>query len=1356
MNASAQHQLAQQHLMQGQIAEAIAIVNQLLALEPDDAIGNYLQAQILIAQGQLTAAQAHLEKAIAQAPAYVEALLKLGNVQFMQQNFAAAIAAYQKVSAINPHQVEAFYYAGLAYRQSGKNDEAIASYQSALNLASDRADIWTAMGNVYFAKPNYDQAAHCYRQAIAADPTHANAYNGLGGVLGQQGNAAAATENFRQAIGHDPRHLDALTNLGMALFRQEQYDQALIYLNRAAKLNPKQANLQRNIGLVLYKQEQLAAAIAQYQKAIDLDPRFADAYASLGVALVATDQPAAAIAAYQRAIEIIPNHAEANYNLGVILAQQNQLAEAVLAYCRAIAARPTYADAYNGLGATLLQQGNLDGALNSYQQALAIAPDHYGANFGRGLTLLTKGDFAAGLPGYEYRFKLKTIAAPEFSQPLWDGSEKQDQTMLLWIEQGLGDAIQFIRFVPIVAQRVGHVILRCRNNLVPLFANVPELTSIATIIGDRDPLPNFDVHASLLSLPQILGIRLESIPSQVPYLKADRQRVEQLQLPAAPGLKIGIVWASGLFKHNPNAAKQYKLKSLSLLLWTGLLTIPGTRFYSLQLGQDQQEISWLALKNHLVDLSDRITDFADTAALIAQLDLVISVDTAVAHLAGAMGKPTWVLLPFAPDWRWLTTREDSPWYPTMRLFRQSEPHQWRSVMDRVRDELIELVKTSDLAQQQPLAKQLAKFTPGTTPDHNELADYWQKLAAKLAAQAKHEEARFYYRRVLDLQPNNAEVANNLGYIYWRSQKLADADIYLDRALALNPNYAEAFNNKGIVAWTKQNYDAAIEYYQQALAIEPDYAMAHSNLGVVLSHQKEFIQAEEHYRRAIEIKPDYTQAFNNLGISLYEQDRSAEAIPYYRQALALNPDYYQALSNCGAALVAEGQIDEAIALYHRAIAINADYPEVQNNLGMALLELGQVEAGLNYFHRAIALRPDYVDARTNLAMAMLTLGEYESGFAEYEWRRDGKSFHRRNFAQPLWDGKPFPGKTLLIRTEQGLGDTIQFIRYMELVKQLGDRIVVECNHKALQPLLETIPAIDQVLAKGAPLPKFDLHISLLSLPHLLKTNLNNIPDRFPYLQINQPFNLNLASSNQTAVALEQTASQQIDSTDSNKQANQAPANQANPITSTQSPESQSDLKVGIVWRSDSKNKTKQKRSCPLAIFQQVLQIPQVQFYSLQKEIQDEDLELIETLNNKLNESGESGDRPNSIASTNSITLLSEQLNSLTDTAAAIAQLDLVISIDTMVAHLAGALAKPVWVLLPLASDWRWLLDRPDSVWYPTARLFRQPKLADWQPVIKQVCEALNEIVADRSLLASPLPEPTIQTSKLDAPSNPEYG
>jgi tetratricopeptide (TPR) repeat protein/glycosyltransferase involved in cell wall biosynthesis len=1321
MNASAQHQLAQQYLNQGQVAEAIAMVKQLLANDPEDAIGHYLQAQVCLAQGQTAQAQIHLERAIQQQPTYIEALLKLGNVHFMQQNFAAAIANYAQVSALQANQVEAFYYAGLAHRQLGQNNQAIANYQQALHLASDRADIWTALGNVYFASQTYDQAAHCYRQAIAADPNHAHAYNGLGGVLGQQGDTAAAIANFRQAIATDPKHLDALSNLGMALLRQEQYAQALDYFKRAATINPKLASLQRSMGLILYKQEQFKAAIDKYHQAIALDPKFVDAYVSLGVALIAARQPAAAIAAYQKATELAPTHAEANYNLGVASAQQNQLTEAVLAYCRAIAARPNYADAYNGLGASLLQQNNLSGAINAYEKALEIDPAHQGANFGLGVTYLTQGDFAAGLPGYEYRFALQTITSPKYQQPVWDGSnDTHDHTILLWIEQGLGDAIQFIRYVPIVAERFKQVIVKCRQNLVPLFAMSPAIAAVATVIGDRDPLPAFDLHASLLSLPNLLGTTLATIPNQVPYLSVDRQKLQQRSLPAEPKFKIGIVWASGFFTQNPNAAKQYNLRSISLLLWTSLLTIPGTRFYSLQLGQDQQEIGWLDLKNYVIDLSDRIDDFADTAALIEQMDLVISVDTAVAHLAGAIGKQTWVLLPFAPDWRWLIEREDSPWYPTMRLFRQinsGEPYDlskpndsqpWQQVMNQVRDELISLVKTTDLAKAQPLATALAQFAPVPAPNNLTLAGYWQKLATKLSTQQNYAEAQFYYQRVLALQPDHAEVANKLGYTCWRLQKYADADIYLDRAIALKPDYAEAFNHKGIVAWSKQAYGAAIAHYQQAIAIDPDYAMAHSNLGVVLSHQKKYAQAEVHYRRAIAINPNYTQAYNNLGIVLYEQDQSTEAIAYYRKALALNPNYHQALSNCGAALVAEGQIDPAIVLYHRAIELNPSYPEVQNNMGMALLEQGKVTAGLPYFRKAIELNPNYVDAHTNLAMGLLTLGEFGSGFETYEWRRDSRTFHKRNFAQPLWDGQPFPGKTLLIRTEQGLGDTIQFIRYVAQVKQLGDRVVVEGNHKALQPILKTIDSIDQVITKGEPLPKFDLHISLLSLPRLFKTSLTNIPDRVPYLQINQPFSLELAESSTPDV---------VDLT------------------------TQPKLKVGIVWRSDSKNKTKQKRSCPLAIFQQILQIPQIEFYSLQKEIQPEDAELLGIeldRDHEIDRPSANQESTNQAAAQNthqSVTILANQLNSLNDTAAAIAQLDLVISIDTMVAHLAGALAKPVWVLLPLASDWRWLLDRADSVWYPTARLFRQSQLDDWQSVITKVCAALIEVSGDRSLLKS---------------------
>lgn len=426
----------------------------------------------------------------------------------------------------------------------------------------------------------------------------------------------------------------------------------------------------------------LDEAILFYQKTIESNPKHSKAFFNLGVALQKKGLTEKAIVYYEVAIGINQNFVEAHHNLGVAYNEQGLFDEAVICFQRTVQLKPDHAGAYYNLGNTFVAKGQFHEALQSYQKAIDILPDFADAHWGIALLQLRLGNFEDGLKGYEWRWKLKDIMAERnLPQPLWDGSDIRGKTVLLHAEQGLGDTIQFIRYAPLVSMKGARVIIECQKELASLLKNV---RGVEHVLAQDEALPEFDTHCPLLSLPFLLKTTLESIPDEVPYIRADTSLVEKwrrkLSAEGSPR-KIGLAWSGDL------RLKYGQERSCPLEKFSPLGKIENLIFYSLQKGGPSRQVFTPPEGLSIIDYAIEMNDFSETAALIENLDLVISVDTAVAHLAGALGKPVWVLLPFVADWRWMLHRDDSPWYPTMKLFRQPFRGEWEPVIAAMADEL---------------------------------------------------------------------------------------------------------------------------------------------------------------------------------------------------------------------------------------------------------------------------------------------------------------------------------------------------------------------------------------------------------------------------------------------------------------------------------------------------------------------------------------------------------------------------------------------------------------------------------------------------------------------------------------------
>ena len=490
------------------------------------------------------------------------------------------------------------------------------------------------------------------------------------------GKLPEAEAGYRQILAVQPNHADSLHYLGLIAAQIGRHDLAAELIGRAVALRPGMPDYLNNLGLSLLALGRAAEAADAHRRAAVLAPGMAEAHNNLGNALRAQDRPAEAEASYRQALALAPAMAEAHNNLGAALADLDRLEEAEQSYRAALARWQDYPEANNNLGNTLRALGRWQEAIAQYRQAIALAPDYAEAHYNLGWSLLLAGEYPEGWAEFEWRWRIRGgQVARDLPAPFWAGEPLDGRTLLFHAEQGAGDTFMFCRYVALAARRT-RVVLEAPAPLVGLLSRLPGL---AGIVPAGAALPPFDLHCPLLSLPRAFGTVLASVPAAVPYLTADPDRVAawRERLKSIDGPRIGLVWAG-----NPTQ-RDDRRRSIPLAALAPLATVPGATFISLQKGRREAPPDGM----RFFDWTDELRDYDDTAALIEALDLVIGVDTGVVHLAGALGRPVWVMNRFEPYFVWLTERDDSPWYPSLRQFRQLAPGNWSSVIESVRTAL---------------------------------------------------------------------------------------------------------------------------------------------------------------------------------------------------------------------------------------------------------------------------------------------------------------------------------------------------------------------------------------------------------------------------------------------------------------------------------------------------------------------------------------------------------------------------------------------------------------------------------------------------------------------------------------------
>jgi tetratricopeptide (TPR) repeat protein len=842
--------------------------------------------------------------------------------------------------------------------------------------------------------------------------------------LRAEGRLLEAEAVCRQVLEARPDLPEAEHLLGVIAHQNGRLNQAIEHVRRAVKLAPQIALFHANLGEMLRLAGRPKVAAEEAGRALEIEPAMPMALSNLGVALYELKDFDGAIGAHRKAIAAKPDFTEAHSNLGNALHALRRFDEAVAAYRRAIELNPNFADAWANLGTTLHHAGDFEEARGALRRAIALAPGHANAHSGLGILLLMYGDLAEGWDEYEWRLRSSERKGPRFPEKPWQGESLAGKHIYVQAEQGFGDSLHFARYMPLLAAHAGKVTLRVHQQIVTLLRE--SLPGIA-VLGDRgDPAP-YECDAVLLSLPRLLKTRLETIPAGVPYLRPPAQTAQHwnARLGKMDGLKVGIAWAG-----NPEHVNDTR-RSLDLSILEPLFAVRGTTFVNLQVGPRAAELKKLKkVQPAIEDISSELTDFADTAGAIAALDLVITVDTSVAHLAGALGKPAWVLLPWVTDWRWMLEREDSPWYPTMRLFRQKRDTNWTKIIARVEKELRAVVD-GDAAPLMPFkaegerrAAQAAAIIAIETAQATAPAATTRQMtpgqALVLAEQKRRSgflaDADELSRRAIAADPDNAEAAHMLGIIAHQSGKLGEAIEHVRRAIAINPNIAlyhanlgemcrlagrldeavaassraleikpdsaGALSNLGIALFDQGKFEEALECHDRAIALEPNFVQAHSNRGNALQRLKRFADAEPAYRRALELQPNFVDAWNNLGTCLRELKRPEEAETVYRKALELGPNNPDTLDNLALALKDLEREDEAAELLRRALVIEPRSDKLFLHYGTVRLDQDKVEEAALAAEQAIALNPGNHDAVNLMGRVAFERGDLQSALTHY--------------------------------------------------------------------------------------------------------------------------------------------------------------------------------------------------------------------------------------------------------------------------------------------------------------------------------------------------------------------------------------
>ena len=754
----------------GRLHEAVASYDKALELRADypEALNN--RGKAYQAMGRHDEAYKSFNQAVEKRAAYAEACNNRGNALQEMRRFEEALRSYDLAIEAAPQFTEAWNNRGNALQELRRYQEALECYDKAIALRPEYPEAFSNRGNALQRLKRPEDALLSYEKAIELKPNYPEAFNNRANLLKDMKRHDEALRNYDKAVELRPDYPEAFCNRANLLMEVKRHADALKSLDQAIAIRPSHPDAYNNKGNCLQELKRHDEALKCYEKALELRPDFPDAWNNRGNALQAQNKCVEALAAYDRAIELKPDFAEAHNNRAITLKEMRRFDACIAAYNRAIELKPSYAEAYSNLGNALKEVGRLEDALKSYDKARELKPEYIEAYWNKGLLLLSMGDWAEGWDAYETRWKRKNDEGkkPRVSGVEWNGEPLEGKTLLIYGEQGNGDKIQFIRYIPLLQSQGAKVTLAVDERIAELMRRA--LPGV-TVVNRISPREKFDFNIALMSLAQRFRTRTDDVPAPIPYISADGKRLEKWKARLGPtGFKIGIAWQGNAAGAVDNG------RSIPLREFAPLARIPGVRLISLQKNFGTEQVANLPPDMKVETLGDDFDagsdGFIDSAAVMQLMDLIVSSDTALAHLAGAVGAPTYLALKHVPDWRWLLERDDTPWYPTMRLFRQPDVDNWTSVFDRMSREVAGLVRKK-LAGQGIILPEAA--APAVRLSWGELIDRMTILELKLERLTSESSAEQVRYELSGLQGHYTELAASDSRLPELKDKLASVN-----------------------------------------------------------------------------------------------------------------------------------------------------------------------------------------------------------------------------------------------------------------------------------------------------------------------------------------------------------------------------------------------------------------------------------------------------------------------------------------------------------------------------------------------------------------------------------------------------
>ena len=635
-------------------------------------------------RGDLAKTEAYCLTTLRAKPDFFDALHLLAIVQSRRGRYDTALDNFDKALRVDPNNADLLNNRGSALTQATRFEEALTCYDKALEIRPNYANAHNNRGCVLMEMQRYEEALTSYSKALVLEPHNAEFINNMGRALTLLRRYSEALDCYDDALAAQPDYVEALINRGVTLTELKQFTDALLCFDKALAQAPDHPDVILNRGNALLHLDRFDEALAAYERFLAIAPGRPDVYLNRGVALTKLRRFEHAFANYADALKHNVDAAQIEIHRAVTLMEMGETNKAFDAIDELIDARPNYAGGHNTRGVFLMQSGRLREAIASLRRAVELRRDYAEAAWNLGYLLLLHGNFVEGWRHYESRRIQKGTSWTRLKGPEWRGEPAAGKRLLLYAEQGFGDALQFVRFVRVAARMGAQVILATFSPLAELFRRMDEKP---IIVRHGEQAPAYDLHAPLMSMPFILGLDEPKIPTDVPYLRADAARVAfwKTRLPQS-AFRVGIAW---------QGAKTDPERWAPLRAFAPLRRVPGVVLISLQKsdGLDQLDDlpAGMAVETLGQDFDAGPDAFLDTAAVMMNLDLIVSIDTGIAHLAGALGRPVWIALKHHPDWRWMLDRGDSPWYPTARLFRQKQKGDWTTVMEEIATELARLV-----------------------------------------------------------------------------------------------------------------------------------------------------------------------------------------------------------------------------------------------------------------------------------------------------------------------------------------------------------------------------------------------------------------------------------------------------------------------------------------------------------------------------------------------------------------------------------------------------------------------------------------------------------------------------------------